>query len=121
MHVVVYRGYVAADVAKVRVRVMEAPELPGNSRIPYWDVAQSNVRRHATLSIVGGAEVELRIGRYRATEVTDGHGFATFSLPVPKLRVGWHAAEAVVAGIDDDDSAPAPGGYSNRPWPHRFW
>ena len=108
VHVVVYRGYVAGDVAKVRVRVMETPELPGNSRIPYWDVAQSNVRRHATLSIVG-AEVELRIGRYRATEVTDGHGFATFSLPVPKLRVGWHAAEAVVAGVDDDDSATGTG------------
>lgn len=29
LHVVVYRGFVAADVAKVRVRVVEAPELPG--------------------------------------------------------------------------------------------
>ncbi len=86
VHVVVYRGYVADDIAKVRVRVMETPELPGDSRIPYWDVAQSNVRRHATLSIVG-AEVELRVGEHRAIEVTDSHGFANFSLPVPKLRV----------------------------------
>lgn len=108
VHVVVYRGYVADDVAKVRVRVMETPELPGDSRIPYWDVAQSNVRRHATLSIVG-TEVELRIGKHRATEVTDGHGFATFSLPVPKLRVGWHAAEAVAAGIGDDEPAVGTG------------
>lgn len=104
---VVYRGFVADDVAKVRVRVIETPELPGDSRIPYWEVAQSNVRRHAALSIVG-AEVELRIGRFAATEVTDSHGFANFSLPVPKLRVGWHDAHATVAGIGDDD-APAVG------------
>lgn len=104
VHVVVYRGFVAGDVAKVRVRVMEAPDLPGDSRIPYWEVAQSNVRRHAALSIVG-AEVELRVGRHRATAVTDSHGFATFSLPVPKLRVGWHAAEAVATGIDDEPVA----------------
>lgn len=108
VHVVVYRGYVADDVAKVRVRVMETPELPGDSRIPYWEVAQSNVRRHATLSIVG-VEVELRIGKYQASEVTDSHGFATFSLPVPRLRVGWHAAEAVVAGMGDDDAAAGTG------------
>ena len=44
MHVVVYRGFVADGVAKVRVRVMEAPELPGDSRIPYWDIAQANLR-----------------------------------------------------------------------------
>lgn len=108
VHVVVYRGYVADEVAKVRVRVMETPELPGDSRIPYWEIAQSNVRRHATLSIVG-VEVELRIGKNRATEVTDGHGFATFSLPVPRLRVGWHAAEAIVAGIGDDEPAVGTG------------
>lgn len=108
VHVVVYRGFVADDVAKVRVRVMEAPELPGDSRIPYWDVAQSNVRRHAALSIVG-AEVQLRIGKHRATEVTDSHGFATFSLPVPKLRVGWHAAEAVAGPIDDAEPAVGSG------------
>ncbi|MGB0970799.1 MAG: hypothetical protein ACPGVG_07535, partial [Mycobacterium sp.] len=35
IHVVVYRGFVAHDVAKVRVRVLESPELPGDSRIPY--------------------------------------------------------------------------------------
>ena len=101
VHVVVYRGYVADDVAKVRVRVMETPELPGDSRIPYWEVAQSNVRRHAALSIVG-ADVELRIGGHRATETTDSHGFATFALPVPKLRVGWHPAAAVTAGLDGE-------------------
>jgi phosphatidate phosphatase APP1 len=108
VHVVVYRGYVADDVAKVRVRVMETPELPGDSRIPYWDVAQSNVRRHATLSIVG-VEVELRIGKHRATEVTDSHGFATFSLPVPRLRVGWHPAMATVTAIGDDEPAVGAG------------
>ncbi|BBY60690.1 App1 family protein [Mycolicibacterium sarraceniae] len=106
VRVLVYRGFVTDNVAKVRVRVFETPELPGDSRIPYWEVAQSNLRRHAALSIVG-AQVELRVGRHRATEVTDAHGFANFSLPVPKLRTGWHPAEAVVAGIGDEPTVGA--------------
>ncbi len=108
MHVVVYRGFVADDVAKVRVRVIEAPELPGDSRIPYWEVAQANLRRHAALDIVG-AEVELRIGKHSATEVTDSHGYANFSLPVPDLRAGWHAAHAIVAPVEDGESASGTG------------
>ena len=108
LRVVVYRGFVADDVAKVRVQVMEAPELPGDSRIPYWEVAQANLRRHAALRIVG-AEVQLRIGDHRATEVTDGHGFATFSLPVPGLRVGWHDAHAVTTPIEDGETASGTG------------
>ncbi|WP_445170384.1 phosphatase domain-containing protein [Mycolicibacterium sp. Dal123E01] len=108
VRVVVYRGFVADDVAKVRVRVIETPELPGDSRIPYWEVAQSNVRRHAALSIVE-AKVHLRIGKHAATEITDSHGFANFSLPVPKLRAGWHEAEAVAPGVGDDESATGAG------------
>jgi phosphatidate phosphatase APP1 len=108
LHVVVYRGFVADDVAKVRVRVMEAPELPGDSRIPYWDVAQANLRRHAALLIVG-AQVELRIGNHRTTEVTDSRGFANFSLPVPDLRAGWHDAVAVTTPIEDGESASGTG------------
>jgi len=108
LHVVVYRGFITDDVAKVRVRVIEAPELPGDSRIPYWDVAQTNLRRHAALDIVG-AEVELRIGSHRATEVTDNHGYANFSLPVPSLRVGWHEAHAVTAPIEDGETASGTG------------
>ncbi len=108
LHVIVYRGFVANDVAKVRVRVMEAPELPGDSRIPYWEVAQANLRRHAALRIVG-AEVELRIGEHRATELTDSHGFANFSLPVPGLGIGWHDAVAVTTPIEDGESASGTG------------
>ncbi|AQT80180.1 hypothetical protein B1R94_14285 [Mycolicibacterium litorale] len=108
VQVLVYRGFVAGDVAKVRVRVAEAPELPGGSRIPYWEVAQSNVRRHAALPIMG-TEVELSIGGHRSTEVSDGHGFATFALPVPKLRAGWHRVEAVAAGIDNGQPVAAAG------------
>jgi len=108
MHVVVYRGFVADGVAKVRVRVVETPELPGDSRIPYWDIAQSNLRRHAALAIVG-VEVELRIGKHTATEVTDDHGFANFALPVPNLRVGWHDAHAVTTPIEDGESASGTG------------
>ena len=108
LHVVVYRGFVADGVAKVRVRVVESPELPGDSRIPYWDVAQANLRRHAALAIVGVA-VELRIGAHTATEVTDDHGFANFSLPVPKLRVGWHEAHAMTTPIEDGEVATGTG------------
>ena len=93
LHVVVYRGFVADDLAKVRVRVEESPQLPGDSWIPYWDVAQQNLRRYAALPIAG-AEVELRIGERSAIEVTDSHGFANFSLPVPGLGVGWHDVHA---------------------------
>jgi phosphatidate phosphatase APP1 len=108
LHVVVYRGFVADDVAKVRVRVVEAPELPGDSRIPYWEVAQSNLRRHAAMCIVG-AEVTLRIGTHSATETTDNRGFATFSMPVPGLRVGWHEAHAVTTPIEDGESSSGTG------------
>ncbi len=108
MYVTVYRGYVADDVAKVRVRVVEAPELPGDSRIPYWDTMQANLRRHAALSIVG-VEVELRIAGHRAKEVTDARGFANFSLPVPKLAAGWHDAYAVTTPIEDGESASGTG------------
>lgn len=113
--VVVYDGFVSDDVAKVRVRVLEAPELPGDSRIPYWDVAQANLHRHAALRIVG-AEVELRIGDHTATEVTDNHGFANFSLPVPGLGTGWHDARAAVIPIEDGDTASA-GGRVVKPSP----
>lgn len=108
MHVVVYCGYVADDVAKVRVRVVEVPELPGDSRIPYWETAQSNLRRHAALPMVG-VEVELRIGTHTAREVTDSHGFANFSLAVPKLKVGWHEAHAVTTPIDSGETASGSG------------
>lgn len=108
VHVIVYRGFVADDVARVRVRVIEAPELPGDSRIPYWEVAQANLRRHAALHIVG-AEVELRIGAHTGTAVTDDHGFATFALPVPGLRVGWHEAVAVTEPIEDGEPATGTG------------
>ncbi|MCB1263692.1 MAG: DUF2183 domain-containing protein [Mycobacterium sp.] len=109
MHVEVYRGFVGADdVAKVRVRVTETPELPGDSRLPYWDVAQANLHRHAALRIVD-AEVELHIGGHSATEVTDSHGFANFSLPVPDLPVGWHEARAVITPIEDGESASGTG------------
>lgn len=109
VHVVVYRGFVADNVAKVRVRVIEAPELPGDSRIPYWEVAQSNLHRHAALAIVG-AEVELRIGAHSSTEVTDSHGFANFSLAVPGLRAGWHEAQALLTTpLEDGQTASGTG------------
>ena len=108
MHVVVYRGFVADDVAKVRVRVVEAPELPGDSRIPYWDVAQSNLQRYAALRLVG-VQVRLSIGGQTATESTDAHGFANFSVPVPGLAVGWHEAHAVTTPIEDGESASGVG------------
>ncbi len=114
MHLTVYRGFVAEGVAKVRVRVTEEPQLPGNSRIPYWDVAETNLRRHGALAIVG-VEVELRIGDHAAKETTDGRGFANFSLPVPKLPAGWHEAYAVTTPIEDGESASGTGRVINPP------
>lgn len=108
MQVVVYRGIVVDDVAEVRVRVTEAPVLPGDSWIPYWDTVQVNLRRYAALDIVG-AEVVLSIGKYTATAVTDNHGFADFAVPVPNLRVGWHDAQAVVMPIGNGESATGTG------------
>ena len=108
LHVIVYRGFVADGVAKVRVKVIEAPELPGDSRIPYWDTAEANLRRHAALDIVG-AGVELRIGKHSATQITDDHGFANFSVPVPNLRAGRHRAHAVTTPIDGGESADGTG------------
>ncbi len=108
IHVVAYRGFVANDLAKVRVRVLESPELPGDNRIPYWETVQSNLRRFAALPIVG-VEVELRIGKHSAKEVTDNHGFANFSLPVPNLRVGWHDTEAVTTPLEGGESASCTG------------
>ncbi len=114
LHVIVYRGFVADDVAKVRVRVLEAPELPGDSRIPYWEVAQANLRRHAALCIVG-AEVTLSIGPHSATEVTDGRGFAYFSVPVAGLRTGWHEAHAVTTPIADGGESASGTGRVVKP------
>jgi phosphatidate phosphatase APP1 len=108
MRVSVYRGYVAENLAKVRVRVVEAPELPGDSRIPYWDLVQTNLRRLGALAIVG-VEVELRIGKHSAKEITDARGYASFSVPVPKLRSGWHNAYAVTTPIEDGESASGTG------------
>jgi phosphatidate phosphatase APP1 len=109
LHVVVYTGFVGADnVAKVRVRVTEVPELPGDSRIPFWETAQANLRRHAALALVG-VEVDLAIGAERATALTDDHGFASFSLPVPRLRAGWHDAHATTTAIRGGESATATG------------
>ena len=117
MHVVVYCGYVADDVAKVRVRVVEVPELPGDSRIPYWETAQSNLRRHAALPMVG-VEVELSIGTHSAREMTDSHGFANFTLAVPKLTVGWHDVHAVTTPLDSGETAA--GSWSFYPLLRQF-
>ena len=108
LHLEVYRGFVADDVAKVRVRVVEAPELPGDSRIPYWEIAQDNLRRYAALPL-SGVEVRLSIGTHSAAEATDNHGFANFSIPVPKLRLGWHDAHAATTPIEDGESTEATG------------
>jgi phosphatidate phosphatase APP1 len=108
MHMVVYRGYVADDVAKVRLKVMEAPELPGDSRIPYWENVQANLRRHAALAITG-VRVEVHIGTHTAAEETDARGVATLEIPVPGLSPGWHDVYAVTTPIEDGETAAGSG------------
>lgn len=108
MRLVIYRGYVADDVAKVRLKVMEAPELPGDSRIPYWENVQANLRRHAVLAITG-VRVEVHIGTHTAVEETDARGVATFEIPVPDLSPGWHDVYAVTTAIEGGETASGSG------------
>ncbi|MCH9814840.1 MAG: hypothetical protein K0U64_00125, partial [Actinomycetia bacterium] len=51
--VVVHRGWVADGLARILVRVVEAPDLPSASKIPYWDVLNANLKRHAVLAFPG--------------------------------------------------------------------
>jgi phosphatidate phosphatase APP1 len=75
---------------------------------------EANLRRHGALAIVG-VEVDLRIGEHHAKEVTDGRGYANFSLPVKGLATGWHDAYAVTTPIEDGESASATGRVLNPP------
>ena len=118
LNVVVYRGFVADDVAKGPV--MEAPELPGDSRIPYREVAQTNLRRHAALRIVG-AEVEL------GSETTAPPPRSPTATGTPispcrfRARVGWHDAHASIAPIEDGETASGTGRVVKPSLRHRSW
>lgn len=90
IQVAVHRGWVADGVARVHARIVEAPKLPdGGSKIPYWDVLNANLRRHARLSFPD-VPVRAILGDAEATGVTDHHGYASIKLEVGNLRAGWH-------------------------------
>lgn len=103
IRVLVHRGWVAGDQARVYARVVESPRLPEDaSRIPYWDVLAANVRRHGVLSFPGVA-VRARLGDATGDGVTDGQGYASIHIDVPGLPPGWHEVE-VTTHPDDPDS-----------------
>ena len=86
-----------------------AGTLPGD-RCPVLEVAQTNLRRHAALSWCR-SRARIETTRHR---VTDSHGYANFSLPVPGLRVGWHDAHASIAPIEDGETASSTGKSSSH-------
>ena len=93
IHVVVHRGYVAQGIARVHLRVIEAPRLPdGSSSIPYWDVLNTNLRRHAVLPFPG-VRVRVHLGESSGEGITDNHGFAAITLPAGDLAGGWHEVQ----------------------------
>ena len=98
--IVVHRGWVADGVARILVRVVEAPDLPGASKIPYWDVLNENLKRHAVLAFPG-VPVSVELGDAIAENETDRHGFAALLLPVPDLTPGWHEVTATVRSEED--------------------
>jgi phosphatidate phosphatase APP1 len=102
VHVVVHRGYVAGGVARVHLRVVEAPELPEDSPIPYWDVLNANLRRHVVLPFPG-VRVRARIADADAhgEGITDRHGFAAFTFPAEGLAPGWHEVEVQTVPEDE--------------------
>lgn len=90
VHIVVHRGYVAGGTARVHMRVIETPKLPDRgSSIPYWDVLNTNLRRHAVLAFPG-VKVRVELGEAHGDGVTDRHGFAAVTFPVADLSAGWH-------------------------------
>lgn len=99
VRIVVHRGWVSSGVARIHVAVMEAPDLPDSSRIPYWEVLTTNLRRHVTLPF---PDVPVRIDLAGVTHVeeTDRHGFAAFSIEIQDLEPGWHEVEARVSALD---------------------
>ncbi len=104
VRVVVHRGWVADGVARIHARVIEAPKLPdGNSKIPYWDVLNANLRRHVRLAFPD-VPVRATLGDASAEGVTDPHGYASIQLEVGKLTPGWH--EVIVTAISPNPDSP---------------
>lgn len=100
----VHRGWVADGVARIHARVIEAPKLPdGNSRIPYWDVLNANLRRHVRLAFPD-VPVRATLGDATAEGVTDPHGYVSIQLEVGKLTPGSH--EVTVTAISSDPDSP---------------
>ena len=102
VRVTVHRGWVSSGTARVHVSVMEAPDLPEVSRVPYWEVLTTNLSRHVTLAF---PEVKVRVNLAGVTTEaeTDRHGFAAFSIDVQNLDAGWHEVEARVSALNPAD------------------
>ena len=91
VQLVVHRGWVSQGVARVHLRVVEAPQLPedGDSSLNYLRVMNTNLRRHVVLPFPG-VQVQIRMGDAMAEAVTDRHGFAAAKVPVGDVEPGWH-------------------------------
>lgn len=107
LQITVHRGYVANDVAKVHVRVSEAPAESEPSRIPYWGALKTNLRRHAALA-VPDLRFDVTIAGVTVAAVTDRRGMAAVSVPVTAdLPPGWHDVLVVAQSPSTDEAGAA--------------
>lgn len=114
VHIAVYRGWISHGVARIRFRLVEAAELPGDSWIPYYDVVSTNLRRHATLPFPDvTATVEIAGVSEKVT--TDRHGFGSAKIEVGDLPSGWHDVKVTVPHHDPKDGDYVKAGRALRP------
>lgn len=117
VQVAVHRGWVADGIARIHARVIEAPKLPeGSSKIPYWDVLNANLRRHARLSFPD-VTVRATLGEAQAEGVTDAHGYAAIHLDVGTLRPGWHEVTVTTVPNEPDGETFSGTGHVLAPSP----
>jgi phosphatidate phosphatase APP1 len=102
VRLVVHRGWVAQGSAHVHVRVVESAKLPDEgSRIPYWNVLNANLRRHAVLPFPG-VTVRAHLGAAAGEAVTDRHGYASISIELDRpLHPGWHEVSALTLSEEE--------------------
>ena len=114
VRVIVYRGWISQGVARIRLRVVEAAELPGSSAIPYYDVVSTNLRRHATLAFPDVA-VSVEIAGKTEQVRTDRHGFASAKVHVGDIPAGWHEIRVSVPAEDPSEPDFVKRGRALRP------
>ena len=85
-----YRGVMAKDQVRLRMRVMEEPVIPPEAdKVSNVEMLTANMRRVAALSFPG-LDVKIKAGKEKAEGTSDRHGYVTARLPAKNLEPGWH-------------------------------